>query len=115
FNDFETAAEIRATSLSSTIKNKNFTSNDRMNPGLALNYLQGVGKYLDISILLSGSFVDYEVPSELPAGKTGSSFFSELAATANLKVLPDRFCINPFLTLGVGGYSYRSSFGAFIP
>ena len=31
------------------------------------------------------------------------------------KLLSDRYCISPFLTFGVGGFSYRSTFGAFLP
>ncbi len=114
-NDFETASELRSTNLANTIKNKQYAKTARMNPGLAVSYVRGVGKYVDISVSLAGSFVDYAVPSILPSGKTGSSFFMEGAFTGNLKVLSDKFYINPFLTLGIGGFSYKSSFGAFVP
>lgn len=112
-NDFTTAAEIRSTSLASTIRNKQYYKTERLNPGLAVSYIKGVTKYIDIALNLGGSFVDYEVPYTGKAGE--SKLFVEAAATGNLKLLSDEHCINPFLTAGIGGYSYRSTYGAFIP
>lgn len=112
-DDFVTAAELRATNLGDVLRKKKYTSSERMNPGIAISYINGVGKHIDIATSLAGTFVDYTVPG---SGNTGSSnFFMEATATGNLKVLSDRYYINPFLTLGVGGFSYRGSFGAFIP
>ncbi len=112
-NDFETAKELRATSLADVMRNKDYAKASRMNPGLAITYYKGMGKYVDIATSLAGSFVDYEVPK---TGRgNGSSFFAEATFTGNLKVLSDKYFIDPFLTFGVGGFSYRSSFGAFLP
>ncbi len=113
FNDFATAADLRATSLVEVLNNKQYTKTKRMNPGIAISYLKGMGKYIDVATTFSGSFVNYDVPG---IGKgNGESFFLEAAATGNLKLLSDKYCINPFITLGVGGYSFRKTFGAFIP
>lgn len=112
-NDFETATELRATSLADVLRNKNYKKKERMNPGLAISYLKGMGKYIDVTTSLAGSFVDFDVPG---TGKAGSEkFLLEGSVTGNLKLLSDKYCINPFLTLGVGGYSFRRTFGAFIP
>ena len=112
-NDFTTAAELRATSLSDVLKNKKYAKKERLNSGLAISYIKGMGRHVDIATTLSGSFVDYEVPG---TGKGGTAnFFMEATATGNLKLLSDKYCINPFLTFGIGGFSYRSTFGAFLP
>ncbi len=113
-DDFNTAADIRANGLSDVLKYKRYTNIKRMNPGLGLSYIQGMSKKLDMSINLSGSFVDYEVPNSVNAYRK-EQFFLEGAATANLKLLSDRYIINPFLTAGIGAHSYRKSFGAFLP
>jgi outer membrane protein OmpA-like peptidoglycan-associated protein len=112
-NDFATAAEIRSTNLTEVIKNKQYYASERMNPGLAISLMKGIHEYIDLNASLAGSFVDYDVPDAGRAG--GTKFFLEAAFTGNLKVLSDRYIVNPFLTAGIGGYSYRSTFGAFIP
>ena len=112
-NDFETAAELRSGSIKDVIKNKQYYKAERKNPGLAISYLEGVGKHIDGAVSVAAGFVDYDVPA---AGKAGSSkLFIEAAATGNFKMLSDRRFFNPFLTVGVGAFSYRTSFGAFIP
>lgn len=112
-NDFETAKELRASSLADVIKNKKFTKTERMNPGIAISYIRGMGKYIDVTTSLAGSFVDFDVPGSGTAGT--EKFFLEGTLTGNLKLLSDKYCVNPFLTLGIGGYGYRSTYGAFIP
>ncbi|MBL0146539.1 MAG: hypothetical protein IPP48_13180 [Chitinophagaceae bacterium] len=39
----------------------------------------------------------------------------EGVATGNLKLLSDKYCVSPFLTLGIGGSKYKGYYGAFIP
>ena len=112
-NDFATAAEIRSTNLTQVIKNKQYYASERMSPGLALSFMKGIDKYIDINASVAGSFVDYDVPNTGRAG--GTKFFIEAAFTGNLKLLSDKYIINPFLTAGIGGYSFRSTYGAFIP
>lgn len=112
-NDFATAAEIRSTNLKDVLNNKQYYSTERMNPGIAVSLMKGIHKHIDINASLAGSFADYEVPGTGRIG--GSKLFLEAAFTGNLKLLSDRYCISPFLTAGIGGYSYRSTFGAFIP
>ncbi len=113
-NDFETAKELRETNLPEVLRTKSYRkTGERMKLGLGISYTKGIIKNLDLSIGLAGSFVNYEVPATGKAN--GDRFFMELAATGRLKLLSDRYCINPFLTAGIGGYSYRSTFGAFVP
>lgn len=112
-NDFETANEIRATNLSQTLKHKQYFKTERLSPGIAISYLKGITRHIDFGVNLGGSFVDYDVPG---TGKSGNSkFFMEGSAATNLKLLSDRYIISPFITAGIGGYSFRNTWGAFVP
>lgn len=113
-NDFATAADIRAVGLANVIRDKQYSKIKRMAPGLAISYIQGLSTHLDFAGTLSGSFLNYNVPN---ANNIDSreQLLLEAAATANLKLLSDKYCINPFITAGLGAFSYRKSFGAFAP
>ncbi len=111
--DFQTAADIRSSGLSSVIKNKQWHKTKRMNAGLAATYLQGLGSHVDFAATLSGTFLDYPVPSKPLTGK--DNLLLELAATANLKLTTDKYWVSPFLTFGLGASKYKGYYSAFIP
>lgn len=113
YDDFKTAAEVRASSISDVLKNNDWRKTSRMSPGLALSYLQGVGKKIDFAATLSGSFLDYPLPNK-PAFLT-NNLLLELAATANVKFTTDQYWVSPFVTAGVGASKYKGYYGAFVP
>lgn len=113
FNDFQTAAELRANGLNNVLREKNFTKIKRMSPGIAFSYLEGLGSHLDFAGTISASFSDYPVPNVALSNR--ESLVLEAVATANLKLLTDKYCINPFLTAGVGASKYKGFYGAFVP
>lgn len=112
-NDFQTAADLRSDGLSNVLKAKQWYKTGRMSPGIALNYLQGLSNHVDFAASLSGSFLDYPVPNR--ARDFDDRLLLEAAATANLKLVTDKYWFNPFLTLGVGASKYKGYFGAFLP
>ncbi len=112
-NDFQTAADIRSSGLSNVLKAEEWYKTKRMSPGLAVNYIQGLSNHVDFAATLSGSFLDYPVPNRLQS--VDDRFLLEAAATANLKLVSDKYRVSPFLTLGVGASKYKGYFGAFIP
>ena len=59
FNDFKSAANVRATSLFRAMRDNQFGKIGEMFPGLGLNYIEGLTKHYDVSITLAGSFLDY--------------------------------------------------------
>jgi OOP family OmpA-OmpF porin len=111
-NDFVTPDRIRSTSLSTVISNKNFARMRQMNPGLALNYFQGVTNHVDFNVNLGGSFVQYPMPNKTFSNE---SFLLEGSATVNLKATTEQYWIQPYLIAGVGGHRYRNYYGAFMP
>lgn len=113
FNDFQTAADLRANGLSDVVRDKQWSKSKRMTAGLALSYFQGLSNKLDFAATLSGSIGEYPVPNKLST--TQQKFILEAVATANLKLLSDKYYINPFITAGVGASKFKGYYGAFMP
>ncbi len=111
-NDFNTAQSIRTTGLGNTLNTKLWHKTNKMTAGMAISYLQGLNNNLDFVGTLSGSFLNY------PNVKTPTSdprLLLEGAATLNLKLLSDKYIINPFLTAGIGGSKFGGYYSAFMP
>ncbi|MBS1496601.1 MAG: OmpA family protein [Bacteroidetes bacterium] len=113
FDDFKTASEIRSTSISSVVNNKQWYKISRMDPGMAVSYLKGLTNHIDFVGTLTGSFTDDALPNNLSSGD--QKFLLEAAATANFKLLTDRYYVDPFITAGVGASKYGGYFSAFLP
>jgi OOP family OmpA-OmpF porin len=113
FNDFKTASDLRSGGLANVVKDKQWTKAKRMSPGLAVSYLEGLGSHVDFAGTLSGSFVDYPIANTVSDGS--DDLLLEAVATANIKLVTDKYWCSPFFTLGVGTSKYKGYFGAFIP
>ncbi|MEO6548346.1 MAG: OmpA family protein [Ferruginibacter sp.] len=111
--DFKTATELRTDGLASVIKNKNWSKFNRMSPGLAVSFINGVSNKIDFITTASGSFVDYPVPDKPAAGK--DKFLLDVTAVANIKLVSDNYWVSPYLSLGVGASKFGGYYGAFIP
>lgn len=113
FHDFETAANIRASSLSTTLREKRFGKIKEMSPGLAINYLQGLSQSFDLSIMAAGSFLDY--PTEDGGTLADNGLLLELDASVRGKMFSNEYWVSPYLQLGVGISKFKGYWGAFIP
>jgi outer membrane protein OmpA-like peptidoglycan-associated protein len=112
-NDFNSASDLRTNGLASVLRTKEWHKTKNMAAGLAVSYIQGLGQHLDFAGTISGSYVNYPVPSKSATYNT--SLLLEGVATANLKLFTDKYWFDPFVTAGVGASKYRGYFGAFIP
>jgi OmpA-OmpF porin, OOP family len=112
-NDFKTAASLRATSLSNVLQTKQWKQTKDMAAGLGLSYIQGLGNNIDFAGTVSGSFLDYPVPNKSLTGS--NNLLLEGVATANLKLLTDKYWLSPFITAGIGGSKYKGYFAAIAP
>ena len=112
-NDFKTAAELRTVGLPNVLKNNQWTQTKRMVSSLGVSYMQGLTNNIDFMAMLNGSFTDYPVPNKTSDGQ--QNLLLEAAATANIKLLSDRYCVVPYVSLGVGASKYKGYYGAFIP
>lgn len=112
-NDFQTASDIRSSGLVSVLKANTFFKTQRMNPGLAVNYLSGISKHVDFIASVGGSFVDYPIKNLPPFN--GKNLLLEANASLNLKLLSDKYWVVPFVDLGVGVSKYEKYVSAFTP
>ncbi len=113
FNDFQTAADLRADGLSNVLKEDEWSKTSRMTPGLAVSFMQGMSNHIDFAATLSGTFTRYPVPNKVM--ESSDNLLVEAVATANLKLLTDRYWVNPYLTLGVGASKYKGYYSAIMP
>jgi outer membrane protein OmpA-like peptidoglycan-associated protein len=113
-NDFQTADRIRNTSLSSVLSGKKWGKFRDMSPGVAITYFKGIKKRLDFAGTLAGSFVKYPFPGHASFG--GDRFLLAADAAAHLKLVGEKYWVQPYASIGVGGHMYGGKyFGAFIP
>ena len=113
-NDFTTADRIRTGSLSRVLANKQVAKFKEMSPGIAINYFTGLRKHVDFAGTLAGSFVNYPLLNR-PAS-TGDRFLLEADASVNLKMVSEKYWVQPYLIAGLGAQMYGGTyFGAFIP
>ncbi len=113
-NDFTTADRIRTGSLSKVLSDKQWAKLKEMSPGIAISYFKGLRKHIDFAGTLAGSFVDYPLPNR-PA-TSGDKFLLEADASINLKMVSEKYWVQPYLIVGVGAQMYGGTyFGAFIP
>src|SRR5829696_514268 len=61
-NDYATAEEIRSSSLSSVLRNKQFGKIKEMGHGFAVHYINGVTSNIDFAATFGGSFVQFSLP-----------------------------------------------------
>ena len=113
YNDFATAQQIKATSISNVLSNKLWNPLSNNQVGLGFSFLKGITKKIDAVGTVDGSFVDYPFQS---GGTNGSSkFLLTTQAAANVKLFDDSKTIVPYLTSGVGFSMYNGNFGVYVP
>ncbi len=113
FHDFQTAADLKNTSLNQVFKDKQWYKTGRMSPGLALSYFQGLTNHFDFMGRLGGTFVGYPVPDRPQSGN--DKLLAELDANINAKLLSDKYWVSPYLTAGIGASHWGGYFGAYVP
>lgn len=113
FNDFKTAADIRATSLRTVLRDGRFGKLKDMSPGLAINYITGLSKHFDFSSTLTGSFLDYTTTEGTTLGEDNLLLEGDVSLKG--KLFSNRYWVSPFFQVGTGISKYRGYWGAFIP
>lgn len=112
-HDFQTATNIRNSSLSSVLANKQFGKVKDMSPGLAISYSEGLSNNFDFSVTLAGSFLDY--PRENASSSGSDKFLLEADASVRGKMFSDKYWFTPYLQAGLGASKFKGYYGAFVP
>eukprot|EP00611_Tribonema_gayanum_P024957 TRINITY_DN558_c0_g1_i1.p1 TRINITY_DN558_c0_g1~~TRINITY_DN558_c0_g1_i1.p1 ORF type:complete len:295 (-),score=1.93 TRINITY_DN558_c0_g1_i1:125-1009(-) len=115
--DMYTSDAISRSSISSVISNKQWTPFSQLDPGLSLQYFEGLTEYVDFQATFSGSYVKYPFYKRSGvAQSTTAKFLLELDAAANIKLLTDKYTVVPYLTFGLGASMYTGTyFAAYAP
>lgn len=113
YNDFNTAQQIRTSSLKNVLDKHLWSRFGEMQMGFGINYLKGLNKNLDFIATLDGSSTDYLYKNGTTNGS--SAFLLDANVAVNLKMLSDKHKIVPYLS-GGGGFSlYQGKTGFYLP
>jgi hypothetical protein len=112
-DDYQSAANLRGSSLNSVLINKQFGKVKEMTAGLAINYMKGLNDHIDFSTTAAGSFVSYDLRNN--PGTAKDRFLLEVDASLVAKLMSDKYWFTPYAQTGVGGMIYGVYYGAFIP
>ena len=112
YHDFKTADDLRKMGLTPVIRANQYFKLKTMQPGLAVSYTEGITENIDFSLNVSGSFLEYPFEEDQ---KKSTNLLLEGTGTANIKLLNDKYIVNPFLTAGIGASKFSGYFGAFVP
>jgi OmpA-OmpF porin, OOP family len=113
--DYKSAQDIRSSSLTNVLNNKNSFKLKQMDPALAVSYLQGLSDNIDFVGTLSGSFLKHPTSDVVSNPSGNDALMLSLAGTANFKLLNDNYTVVPFLTVGIGASKWSSYYSAFAP
>ena len=114
-HDFQTATNIRNSSLSRVLANKQFGKIKEMSPGLAISYSEGLSNNFDVVVTLAGAFLEYPRENALSSSSGSDKFLLEADASIRGKMFPDKYWFTPYLQAGVGASKIEGYYGAFIP
>jgi OmpA-OmpF porin, OOP family len=112
FTDFVTPANIKTSSISSVLSNKQWAKFNQVELTAGFSYLTGLSSHLDFNGTLNASFVNYPF-TDRPI--TGKNLLLTSEAAVNVKLLTDKALCVPFLTGGVGVSMSKNVFGAYMP
>jgi OmpA-OmpF porin, OOP family len=113
--DYKSGFDVRNNSLTTVINNKQFFKPKRMDPALSLSYLEGFTETIDFVGTLSGSFLKHPTSDAVTNADGNDHLLLEAAATANFKLLTDKYIVSPFITLGLGASKWQDYYAAFAP
>ena len=112
-SDDSSASQLRNSSLSATLANKNFGNFKSMNPGLAVSYTQGLDSKFDFSGMLAASVAPITLRDREIIGNDALNL--EVDASIRGKMLTNDYWFVPYVQLGVGISKHAGYYGAFIP
>ncbi len=113
YNDFKTAQQIKASSLSDVLKNGKWSGFRDMQMGFGLNYFKGINRSLDLVATVDGSGVDYLFKDGTTNGS--SKFLLDFNAGLNVKLISDTKPVSPYFFGGAGMSYYQKKAGLYFP
>lgn len=112
-SDFQMAKDIRKNGINNLIANRQLFQTKNFNPGIAINYSQGISEHVDLLATFGGTFVRY--PFENQALPVSNNFLAEATGGINLKLVSDKYWVVPYLHFALGASKYLTTYAAFTP
>lgn len=113
YNDFNTAQQIKTSSLNNVLKNHLWSKIGDMQTGFGINYLKGIRNKIDFVATLDGSWTDYLYEDGTSYGS--NQFLLDANAALNFKMLTDKHTLVPYVSSGVGVSLYQGKTGFYVP
>lgn len=111
--DFVTPDRIKASSLSTVLREKQLAKFKDMGAGIALSYFKGLRNKIDFAGMFALASADYMLPGTSRDVQAG--LLLQADASLQFKLVPDKYIFTPYLSAGVGASKYGPYFGAFMP
>lgn len=113
YNDFNSAQQIRASSIKNVLDNHLWSKFGQMQMGFGVSYLKGLTKKVDFIATLDGSSTDYLYKDGSTNGS--SALLLDANGAIHLKLLTDLHKVVPYLSLGAGLSWYQGKTGFYLP
>lgn len=113
YNDFNTAQQIKTSSLNNVLKNHLWSKIGDMQTGFGINYFKGIRNKIDFVATLDGSWTDYLYEDGTSYGS--NQFLLDANAALNFKMLTDKHTLVPYVSSGVGVSLYQGKTGFYVP
>lgn len=111
--DFTTPQRIKASSLSTVLREKQTAHLNEMGTGLAVSYFQGLRNKIDFAGTFAVASADYTLPNT--TNIVSSDLLLQADASLQFKLLPDKYFFLPYASAGLGANKYGVYYGAFMP
>jgi len=114
-HDFQTAADLKNTSLSDVLNKGNWHKVSEMDPGFALSYSKGLTDNLDFMTRLGFASVAYPRPGATNSRNSNEKALVEADVNLNIKLLSDKYWVSPYISLGAGASQWNGYYAAYFP
>lgn len=113
YNDFNTAQQIKTSSLNNVLKNHLWSKIGDMQTGFGINYFKGIRNKIDFVATLDGSWTDYLYDDGTSYGS--NQFLLDANTALNFKMFTDLHTLVPYVSSGVGVSLYQGKTGFYVP
>jgi len=111
--DFVTPERIKASSLSTVLREKQTAGFNDMGAGIAVYYFKGLRNKIDFAGTFALASVNYTLPEA--SQDVSAELMLQADASLQFKMVPDKYFLTPYLSGGLGANKYGPYFGAFLP
>jgi OmpA-OmpF porin, OOP family len=115
FTDYKSGFDVRNNSMATVLTNGNLIKVRRMDPGMAISYMEGFTPNIDFAGTLTGTFTNHPSTAGFTNASNNDALQLSFAGTANFKLLTDNYFVSPYITVGVGATKWQNYYSAFIP